>query len=121
MNIKKLTSFFFMLGVLLPLYACESSRVCPPSEPIYKWKEIPKPYAVVLRFEPLPPLVLPDWPEHPGLDATEVALKEWALEVERVGKERDALKSARIEALEIREATLWSLRDTVTLPTPVPD
>ena len=59
--------------------------------------------------------------EKGGPEATEEELKEWALEVERVDKERDVLKSARIEALEIREATLWSLRDTVTLPTPVPD
>jgi hypothetical protein len=120
MNINKFV-LISLLGTLLPVCACESSRVCPPSEPIYKWKEIPKPYPVVIRFEALPPLVLPDWPEHPGPEATEEELKEWALETEKVAKERDVLKSARIEALEIREATLWSLKDSVTLPTPVPD
>ena len=119
MNIKIFA--LIMLGALLPVFACESSRVCPPSEPVYRWKEVPRPYPVVIRFEPLPDMVLPDYPLHPGPEATEEELKEWALEVKRVGKEREALQAARIKALEIREATLWSLKDTVTLPTPVPD
>jgi len=118
MSSKKIALITFMLGALLPLLACESARVCPPSEPIYKWKEVPKPYPVVLKFAPLPPLVLPEDPVHPGPDATEEELKEWALEVERVDAERDALKDARIKALEERERMLQTLEETVTVEPP---
>ena len=116
MNSNKFVPVFFMLGALLPLLACESTRVCPPNEPIYKWKEVPKPYAVVLKFAPLPPLVLPDYPEHPGPGATEGELKAWGLEVERVSKEREALRVARIEALEERERVLGTIEDTYEIP-----
>ncbi len=116
MNSKTFVPVFFMLGALLPLLACESTRVCPPNEPIYEFKEIPKPYPVVLRFKPLPPLVLPDYPEHPGPEATEQERKDWGLEVERVAKEREALRVARIEALEERERVLRTIEDTYEIP-----
>jgi hypothetical protein len=120
MNSKKIASFFFMLGALLPLLACESTRGCPPSEPTYKWKKVPKPYPVVLKFAPLPPLVLPDYPERPGPDATEEERKNWSLEVERIDAERDALKNARIKAYEEREKTLISIEETYEIPDPPP-
>lgn len=113
---KKNAPVLFMLGALLPLLACGSTRVCPPNEPIYKWKDNPKPYPVVLKFAPLPPLVLPEYPERPGPDATEEGQKAWALEVERVDKERDALKDARIKALEERERILGAIEDTYEIP-----
>lgn len=118
MNSKHFAPLFIMLGAFLPCYACESSRGCPPSEPIYKWKEIPKPYPVVLKFEPLPPLDLPDWPAHPGHDADEVEWKAWSQEVKRISAEREAMKDARIEALEERERTLGLLEETYVIPDP---
>lgn len=120
MNSKNIAPLFIMLGALLPCFACESSRGCPPSEPIYKWKEIPKPYPVVLKFEPLPPLVLPDWPMAPGHDADEDEYKTWAQEVKRVSAEREVMKDARIKALEEREKTLELLEDTYVIPDPPP-
>ncbi len=116
MNSKKFAPVFFMLGALLPCFACESTRACPPSEPIYKWKEVPKPYPVVLKFAALPPLVLPDYPPDPGPDADEAERKGWALEVERVTKERDALRDARIKALEERERILGVIEETYEIP-----
>ena len=116
MSSKNFALIFFMLGALLPCFACESTRVCPPNEPIYKWKEVPKPYPVVLKFKALPPLVLPDYPERPGPEATEEDLKAWGLEVERVTKERAALRTARIEALEERERVLGIIEETYEIP-----
>ena len=116
MNSKSFALVFIMLGALLPLLACESSRGCPPNEPTYKWKEIPKPYPVVLKFAPLPPLVLPDYPAHPGPDAGEAEYKAWSLEVERVAAERVALRDARIKAYEERERILGIIESTYEIP-----
>ena len=116
MNSKSLALICLMLGVLLPLLACESSRVCPPSEPIYRWKNVPKPYPVVLKFAPLPPLVLPDYPERLGPDATEEEKKAWSLEIERVSKQRSAMRDARIEAFEERERILEGIEETYEIP-----
>ena len=118
MNSKKITPFFIMLGVLLPLLACESSRACPPSEPTFELKEVPKPYAVVLKFAPLPPLVLPEYPAQPGHDADEEEWKAWSQEVKRISAERETMKDARIEALEERERTLGLLEETYEIPDP---
>lgn len=118
MSSKNFALIFFMLGALLPCFACESTRVCPPNEPVYKWKEVPKPYPVVLKFKALPPLVLPDYPERPGPDASEAEYKTWALETERVTKERAALRTARIEALEERERVLGIIEETYEIPVP---
>jgi len=115
MNSKSI-ALVFMLGALLPCFACGSSRGCPPSEPIYKWKEVPRPYPVVLKFAPLPPLELPEYPPHPGHDADEEEMKAWSQEVKRVYEERQAMKDARIEALEEREAALLAIEDTYEIP-----
>ena len=116
MSSKSFALVFFMLGALLPCFACESSRGCPPSEPIYKWKEIPAPYPVVLKFGQLPPLELPEWPAFPGHDADEEEWKAWSLEVKRVHEEREALLEARIKAFEEREAALLAIEDTYEIP-----
>ena len=116
MNSKSIALVFFMLGALLPCFACESTRASPPSEPTIKWKEVPKPYPVVLKFAPLPPLVLPEYPAQPGPDATEEEFKAWGLEVERVTKERAALRQARIDALEERERILGVIEKTYEIP-----
>jgi hypothetical protein len=100
MSNKKNVLVLALLGTLLLLGACASTRQCPPNEPIIKFKEVPRPYPVLIQLPTLEPLVLPDYPMHPGHDADEVELKHWALETERVDKERDALKDARIKALE---------------------
>lgn len=121
MNSKFLALICLMLGALLPLLACESSRVCPPSEPIYRWKEVPKPYPVVLKFAPLPPLVLPEYPERPGPDATEEEMKAWALELEKVTRQRSAMRAARIEAFEERERILEGIEETYEIPEHPPD
>jgi hypothetical protein len=71
---------------------------------------------VVLKFAPLPPLILPEYPERPGLDATEEEKKTWALETERVVKERDALRDARIKAFEERERILGAIDETYEIP-----
>ncbi|MHC4371000.1 MAG: hypothetical protein ACYSW8_25605 [Planctomycetota bacterium] len=116
MNSKSIALVFFMLGALLPLLACGSTRASPPNEPEFYFKEVPKPYPVVLKFAPLPPLVLPDYPPHPGPDAGEAELKEWSLEVERVTAERAALRIARIEAYEERERVLGVIEETYEIP-----
>ena len=96
---KKL-ALILLLGALLPLGACASSRSCPPNEPIYKFKEVPKPYPVIVKFEVLPPLVLPEYPQHPGHDADEEEMKAWALRVKEVAEQRGVLLLARVKALE---------------------
>jgi hypothetical protein len=121
MNNNKNALILFMLGALLPLCACESSRVCPPCETTYTFKEIPKPYPVILRFKPLPLLVLPDYPARPGPEATEQELKDWSLEVERVSSEREVLRVARIKALEERERFIGTIEETYEIPDAPPD
>ena len=98
--INKNFALILLLGALLPLGACASTRQCPPNEPIFKFKEVPKPYPVIVKFEVLPPLVLPEYPMHPGHDADEAEMKSWALDVKDVASQRDALQAARIKALE---------------------
>jgi len=120
MSSNKIALGLFMLGALLPMLACGSARVCPPNEPIYKWKEIPVPYPIVLRFNLLPPLVLPEYPQHPGHDADEAELKAWSLEVKRVDGEREVMKDARIEALEEREKFLNDIENTVSVEDLIP-
>lgn len=98
MSSKKIALIATTLCALLPFLACASAPVCPPNEPIYKWKEIPKPYPVIIKIPDLGEVVLPDYPMHPGHDADDVELKAWALEVRRVAEERETILKARIEA-----------------------
>lgn len=100
MSNKKNVLGIFMLGTLLLLGACASTRQCPPNEPIFKFKDVPRPYPVLIQLPTLEPLILPEYPVYPGAEATEEELKHWALETERVSKERDAMRDARVEALE---------------------
>lgn len=95
---SKKIALVLMLGALLPCLACSSSGVCPPNEPIFKFKEVPRPYPVLVKIqnEECPPL--PDYPPHPGHDADEEEKKAWALETKRVADEREALNEACIDA-----------------------
>lgn len=98
MSRPKIVALIALLCGLLPTVSCTSSRVCPPNEPVYVWKEIPKPYPVVIKIEELGDVVLPEYPAHPGPEASEEALKSWALDVRRVAKQREEILLARIKA-----------------------
>lgn len=106
---------------VLPILGCASSRPCPPSEPVYKWKEVKVPYPVVVTIPDLEELVLPEYPQHPGHDADDVELKAWALEVQRVASEREEIMLARIEAVThlIRTHNMFEVVDEPDGP-PVP-
>ena len=90
-----------LIVILLPAMACTSSRGCPETpEPEIRFKDKPLPYPVLIKIRSLPPLELPEYPLAPSHDADEDEWKAFALEVERVAKEREAKRAARIEALE---------------------
>jgi hypothetical protein len=123
---KRSSSFRFMLLgavmvlMLLPTMSCTSSRGCPENpEPVIKIKEVPMPYPVLLKIKLLPPLELPEYPMAPSHDADEAEWKTFALEVERVAKEREARRAARIEALE-EQINRHNSLETSDPPIPIP-
>jgi hypothetical protein len=95
---RKQALMLLLLGALLPLCACASTPVCPPNEPIFEWKEVPKPYPVIIKIPELGEVVLPEYPPHPGEDADDAELKAWALEIKHVASEREEILLARIKA-----------------------
>jgi len=79
-------------------YGCATTE--PPCEPkiLVVVKKVPVPCTVMIGRHG--PLLQAQYPPHPSEDATEEELKEWALEVRRVVKEREAQLRARIDAME---------------------
>jgi hypothetical protein len=88
-------------------------------EPEIQFEKVPMPYPVILYIKELPPLELPEYPMAPSHDADEDEWKAFALKVEKVAKEREAKRAARIDALEgkIRD---HNALETPPPPTPVP-
>lgn len=121
------SSVFRSLGVavvliigLLPATACTSSRGCPEMpEPEIKFEQVPMPYPIIIQIKMLPPLELPEYPMAVSHDATDEERKDFALEVERVAKEREAKQAARIKALE-EKIKAHNALETPPPPTPVP-
>jgi hypothetical protein len=104
-----------LTGMLLPTMACTSSRGCPPTpEPIIKIERVPQPFPVLVLIKALPPLALPDYPLAPSHSDSEEVWKAFALQVEKVAKEREAKQGARIEALE----GLIADHNALQVPTP---
>lgn len=109
-----------LIGILLPTMACTSSRGCPEMpEPEIKFEQVPMPYPIIIYIKELPPMDLPEYPMAVSHDATDDERKDFALEVERVSKEREAKMKARIEALE-EKIRSHNLLETPPAPTPVP-
>jgi hypothetical protein len=61
-------------------------------------KKVPVPCTVMITRQG--PLLLAEYPIPPGDDPTDEELKEWALEVRRIVKEREAQLRARIKSME---------------------
>jgi hypothetical protein len=113
------------IAAVLLLTGCSTTRStpCPDLEPEIVTKEVPKPYPVIVKIQTLDPLVLPDYPEPPGHDATEEEWKSFAQEVKRIAEERGAKKDARIDALQQLiddHNRLSSLTEPVGPPDPTP-
>lgn len=79
-------------------YGCASTpQNCEPQIVIVT-KKVPVPCTVMITRQG--PLLLAEYPVPPGENPTDDELKEWALEVRRVVKEREAQLQARVQAME---------------------
>lgn len=80
-------------------YGCATTEP-PKCEPqiVVLIKKVPVPCTVMITRQG--PLLLAEYPVPPGDDPTEEELKEWALEVRRIVKEREAQLQARIKSME---------------------
>lgn len=79
----------------LALCGCRST----PCIPQVEIQEVNVPQPCVVTIEELPPLALPEYPPFNADDP-----KEWALQVEQIDKQREALLNARIDALNFKIA-----------------
>jgi hypothetical protein len=77
------------------------------------------PYPVIIKIKEIPPPDLPDYPFAPSHDADEDEWKAFALEVERVAKEREAKRAAWMEAI-VELIRSHNALETPPPPTPVP-
>lgn len=86
---------------------CRST--CPPCEPEIRYESVPMIVTRGIEIEPLPTIELPEYPPHPGPDATPDERKEWAIRVAEVARLREAILIARDVAWlhKIETANEW--------------
>lgn len=82
-----------IFGLALALGGCRST----PAIPQIEYQEVAVPQPCVVGIEPLKTLELPQYPPFDPNDP-----KEWALQVEKVAKQREAMLQARVNALTFK-------------------
>lgn len=84
-----LIALVITIFVLAISYGCKSTCV-----PEIVYQDVDRPQPCIVEVSPLPEMWLPFYPPFDPEDP-----KEWALQVEQIAKQREALLKARVEAL----------------------